>query len=665
MRDEIINSLVYKEYKEKVLEELKIMQETPAYNGGNLLESFYYVWQKNKNIKGEINEINSWTAYALGMTDKKPEEDKEFLPKRRIFCRAGFPDIDTDFDYERRSEIYSYLINKYGQERVGNIGTYQAMKMKSYLRRAIKSLDPIKSFFVHNSSSAISEYVKGQGRINKEWESDNKKKADEIINSLPPQRGAVLKVTDSNGEEHVIKTVRDAYKWCPEFAYYMDKYPDILKHSQHIEGLLSIYSVHPAGVCLCDIPLADLAPLRQTKITKENEDGIEEIVYATQYTYEDLEKLGLIKFDILAISTLTVISECVKMIKERYGINIDVRNLDLEDKKTFDLYKSGNLVGVFQAEEAGMQKTFVQVGCDRFEDIVAIIALYRPGPLASIPTYANRKNGLEPISYFHPSIEPFVKPYLESTYGVICYQETLMQICNSLAGFSISDGYGVIKAVGKKNESLLKKYRNSFIDGCVSNKVNKDLAAEYWDKFVTPFAAYGFNKSHSCAYANLSYTTAYLKANFPEVFMCCYLNVESKRSKHEKVEHLESETERMGIEILPRSINKCKMKYEICAERDPSNGIMKSSIRPSIMCKGLSSAAALSIVSNQKYKDLRDFALKTEPKVVDKKAIEALCDAGFFDREKNKKNIVNDFCTIREDLKKALQKGVEDVDIFA
>ena len=1057
---EILDSVKDKSLLPKVNEEIKIMSSIDGIDGKPIIMVFYNIWKSHIGILGNENNINSWTAYAIGLTNKKPTSDN-FLPKRRSFARIGFPDIDTDFDYERRSEIYSYLIEKYGQERVGNIGIYQAMKMKSYIRRSVKSLDPTKSFFKYNTSSDISRYVRGEGKISKEWESEANEKADEIVNSLPPQRGAVLKVTDDNGEEHVIKSVKDAYKWCPEFAFYMDQYPDILKHSQYIEGLLSIYSVHPAGVCLCDVPLSDIAPLRQTKIIKENDEGEDAVVYATQYTNEDLETLGLIKFDILAISTLTVVSECLKMIKERYDISIDIKNLDLKDKKTFDLYQSGNLIGVFQAEEPGMQKTFVQVGCDRFEDIIAIIALYRPGPLSSIPSYANRKRKLEPISYYHKSIESYVKPYLESTYGIICYQETLMQICNSLAGFSISDGYGVIKAVGKKNETLLKKYRNNFIQGCCDKNINKDLSAEYWDKFITPFASYGFNKSmlentsirtpdgnkelknfmpgdkvfcinengeieltnvvnlhdhgfldgyrvifddnsevicsidhkfltskgqlplwhiwrnglsiygthyeegdslyesnnmpckmrsnsiidkaekntsiimqnmsifgleketiwrdsgscfkmrnnlcyfinkdstskrmskmprhqktkyyksyenikqkqsisknksytfrnckknivktrdfsfsfrnvkkmeriqsgkiqrmyfcgpeksksikngdvakkqnqmgisesslwrssktsgfckrkymdrsrwvlpflssskisqkkkrykrfenysrerrnaeyrgfekeynahknfygmfqkfkrrdergvvfdngfyakisetghlvsrqiiriqpvgkqrmydlevscsthnflltngictsnsHSCAYANLSYITAYLKANFPEVFMCCYLNVESKRSKHERVEQLEQEAERMGIDILPRSINKCKIDYQISAEKDLSSGVYRSSICPSIMCKGLSSAAAESIVKHQKYKDLRDFAAKTEAKSVDKKAIEALYQAGFFDRDKNKKNIVDDFCVIREDLKKALKKGVEDVDIF-
>lgn len=471
-----------------IYEELKTLESTSGINDKNNLEAFYDIYKSMKanegRKKGHLNKINSLLAYKLGMTSEKPTG--EFLPKRRAFARAGFPDIDTDFDYERRQEVYDYIIDKYGRENVGNIGTYGLLKMRSFIRRAFKSIDP----------DNIWQPTK---QANEQWITETREKADQIIKSLPPQYGAILKVKGSDGEEHAIKTVEDAYKYCRDFRYYIEKYPDLLNHSKNLEGLVSVYSVHAAGVIISDCPLADIAPLRQTSILKSAGDGenVEKVYeYATQYENSDLELMGLIKFDILALSTLTVISQCISLIKENYDhlADFDIENIPLDDKRVFELYRSGNLVGVFQCEEPGMQKTMKQIGVDRFEDIVAGVALYRPGPMEFIPQYCARKKGNESISYFHKSIEPHVKKYLNETYGLIVYQEQLMQVCNSLAGFSITDGYVMIKAIGKKKKDLLDKFEKDFIDGCEKNGVDRNVSKNYWDKVIVPFADYAFNK---------------------------------------------------------------------------------------------------------------------------------------------------------------------------
>jgi DNA polymerase-3 subunit alpha len=207
----------------------------------------------------------------------------------------------------------------------------------------------------------------------------------------------------------------------------------------------------------------------------------------------DLESMGLIKMDILATSILTVIDRTVKMVKSNYGIDIDIENLSLEDEPTFELYRKGKLKGVFQCENGGMQQTMRDIGVSSFNDVVAAIALYRPGPMGSIPEYCERKKGLTPVSYFHPTIEPFVKPHLKRTYGILTYQEQVMQICNSLAGISVTDGYILIKGIGKKKEHLISQYKVQFIDGCVGNGVPANIAEQYWDTFIIPFASYGFN----------------------------------------------------------------------------------------------------------------------------------------------------------------------------
>lgn len=251
----------------------------------------------------------------------------------------------------------------------------------------------------------------------------------------------------------------------------------------YIANNIVVHNSHAAGVVVSDIPLDEIAPLRNAR----------KGMLATQFPNEDLELLGLIKFDVLAIATLTVIKKTVEAIKEYWGIEIDVENLPMEDEATFEIYRRGNLGGVFQCEKHGMQKTMRDIKVDRFEDVIAGLALYRPGPMDSIPEYCARKSGENEVSYFHKTIEPYVKPYLEKTYGILVFQEQVMQICNSLAGFTITDGYIMIKAIGKKKIYLMEKFETQFINGCVLNGVPKEVAKQYWDKFIVPFSSYGFN----------------------------------------------------------------------------------------------------------------------------------------------------------------------------
>lgn len=602
------------------------------------IQKIYTQWKSGK--KGHKNPFNSLLAYQLGLTDKKPQAAFNFM-KRRAFARPSPPDIDSDFDYERRQEILDYLVWLYGRGHVGNIGTYQGLKMKSALTRIIKALDIANAY--HKGPQAFT--------------TENEQKAKEIKDSLPEQRGAVLKVKDENGEEHVIKSTKDAIKWCPEFKFYIDKYPEILQHALNIEGLLSIFSVHASGVVLCDVPLEQIAPLRTAK-----ETGTGQVALATQFANEDLELLGLIKFDVLGLSTLTVIAEAVRMVEENYGIKIDIENLPLDDRKTLELYKTGKLNGVFQCESYPMQKTCIDIGVDRFEDIMAAISLFRPGPMESIPEYCARKKGEKQISYFHPSIEPYVKQVLSTTYGVLVYQEQVMKLCETLGGMTKTEGLVVIKGIGKKKEDVIAKGRTSFINGATLKGVPKEVAEQYWEKFITPFASYGFNAAHSCCYAYISYITAYLKANFPEEFLCSYMNVETRRRKLDKVHILEKECKNMSITLLPRDINKCENEYKIVKKKDPANGVPYSEIRPAIHCKGLSSAAAENIVANRPYNSIADLAEKTDS-VVDVEAVTALADAKFFKTPVDK--LVKTFEEIREDLKKRRAHGDDGTNLFA
>lgn len=636
---------------ERVSQELDIMAESEGLETKNNLETFHRIWKNHQGSIGHKNDINSWTSYFLGMTEVKPSKGSDFLPIRRAFARAGFPDIDTDFDDMKRDSVYAYIIDKYGRENVGNIGTHGKLKFKSCVTRVVKALDLANAF---NLSS-------------EEFVSLNAAKAAEILSPFPKK--GLMKITGNDGESHIIKTYDDAYEHCADFKNYIDKYKSsgIDEYTRNTEGTFGNFGFHAAGVVVSDVPLDEIAPLRNAK----------KGVLATQYPNEDLEVLGLIKFDVLAIATLSVIKKTAEMVKEYWGIELNLENLPMNDDKTLAMYRAGNLGGVFQCENYGMQKTMRDIGVDRFEDVIAGLALYRPGPMDSIPQYCARKKGEEEVSYFHKTIEPHVKPYLEKTYGVLCYQEQVMQICNALAGFTITDGYIMIKAIGKKKLHLMEKFEKQFVKGCEKNGVPKDVAEQYWDKFITPFASYGFNLAHSACYGYNSYTTAYLKANYPDEFMTALLNVSIHSSsggdKYDKVEAFEKEFKRkMNIKILPRDVNECKSEYRIERRKDEKNGIMKTEIRPSLLCKGLGENAALDVEKGQPYINMRDFVEKSGVGIG---VVDALARGGYFKSiEKKKKDeddadyvsrLVEDFRMIREDAKKLSVKGVESVDMFA
>jgi len=504
-----VTTLVFQNIEEKIKKELNIMEEVAGINGKNNLESFYDIWKRNKDKEGIKNDINSFTAWGLGLTNKEPGADQEFLPKRRAFARAGFPDVDTDFDDANRDEVYKYIIKKYGRENVGNIGAHGMLKFKSCVTRVVKALD------------IADAWHKGR----QDFISENVMKVNEILFPFP--KGGSVKITDENGEMQHIKTVGDAYKYSPDFKKYMDMYPNIYKYSKVIQGCFSDFSSHAAGIVISNCPIKTIAPLRTTR----------KGTLATQYSGEQLEDLGLIKFDVLAISTLSVIKRTLELIKNNYDINIDIENISLDDEDTFELYRSGNLSGVFQCEQWGMQKTMVEIGVDSFADIMAAISLYRPGPMQFISSYCNRKKGDEEIDYFHPTIKPFVKKYLEETYGICVFQEQIMQICNDLAGLSITDGYIMIKAISKKKKNLMKEFKKDFVNGCVKNNVPKDVAQKYWNDFITPFASYGFNKCLSgdmCVkdkYNDSIYTLSELKNIYDEnennkIYLDSYINGE-------------------------------------------------------------------------------------------------------------------------------------------
>jgi DNA polymerase III subunit alpha len=630
---------------QKIDKELDILAKTEGIDSKNNLEEFYKIWKSYKGEIGHQNSINSWTAYYLGITNKQP--DDEFLKFRRAFSRPSAPDIDLDFEANRRHEIVEYLKNKYGPDCVSNVGTFISEKMKMAVKDSAKALDIAYAFH------------KGK----KERTTLNAAIADEISKTLDTNNAGMIHCVDENGKQIKVKDLEKAYKYVPAFRKYMDKYPDLFKYAKSIEGMIGDSSCHASGIVISDTPFRKIAPL------KKNKKGI-----ATQYVYDgDLESLGIIKFDVLAIATLDVVKDTCHLIEENYGIKIDIRKVPLQDKPTIDLYNSGKLYGVFQCESYGMQDTIKQMGIDSFENLVAAIALFRPGPMDFIPEYIARKKGYKKIDYLHPKIEKLASPYLSSTYGVVCYQEQVMQLCNVLAGFPLMDGYVVIKAIGKKKQYLLDKYRNQFIDGCIKNEIPKNLAEYYWDQVITPFAGYAFNRAHAVSYGLLSWETAFLKANYPDEYIDGYLNVFTNRAlsssandwKH--VQMMEREAERnMNIKILPRDLKYCDVFYKIERKKDTSKGITRTEIRPSVACKGLGYEPAKNLVLHAPYKDLEDMAMKTDTHLVTTESIGALIDAGFFrgrEGQKKREDIVNQFAKIRKGVKTSRNQGIKSYEI--
>ncbi len=425
--------------------------------------------KNGERVVGNENKLNSSLAYFLGITERRPESNFEIC-LRRTYGRAGFPDIDMDFDYVRRQEIVDYLIEKYGREYVGNIGNVQTLKTKAALRRAIKTLDPTNTVRYDQKGKEIKQKVNANYELEKE-----------ILKTLP----GLMKRPDGS----FISSVDEAYEEYPNFKKHMDAYPDIRRVASAIEGTISGFGVHAAGVLVSPVPLSLIAPMHVTTIHAGVGDEGPQKVVATQFPMNDVEKMGLIKFDILGLSTKTAIDWACKSIKEERDIDIDWNNISINDPETLALLNSGKTDGCFQLENPGMKECLKMIGIDTFDDLVVAIAMYRPGPKDYIPEYSSRKRGTTQVVYPHPVIERYTK----KTYGVIVYQEQAMYIFVKLAGLTNSEGYIFIKGSAKKDPQLFQSMKQRFIDGA-SRKSNEDIANAVW-KQMEPFQGYAFNKS--------------------------------------------------------------------------------------------------------------------------------------------------------------------------
>ncbi len=425
---------------------------------------------------GRGSAAGSLVAYCLRITDIDPIENDLIFERFLNEERVNPPDIDIDFCEARRGEVIEYVTRKYGRENVAQIITFGTMKAKAVVRDVGRVLD---------MSYADVD------KIAKMIPFDLKMTLDKALAESPP--------------------LQDAYQKDP-------KVKELIDISRRLEGTTRHASTHAAGVVIAPRPLTELVPL-----FKGNTADV-----TTQFDMKGIERIGLLKMDFLGLRTLTLIDNCVKMIERQTGTRIDPAAIPLDDAATYELFTAGKTSGLFQFESDGMRDILKRFKPDRLEHLTALNALYRPGPMQMIDDFIKRRHGQTRVSYEHPALEPILK----ETYGVMVYQEQVMQIASALAGFTLGEADILRKAMGKKKAEVMAAQMDKFLKGCASRQVNEKKARKIWDA-MEQFAGYGFNKSHSAAYAWLAYQTAYLKANEPAYFMAALLT--SERANTEKM----------------------------------------------------------------------------------------------------------------------------------
>jgi DNA polymerase III subunit alpha len=518
---------------------------------------------------GRGSAAGSLVAYALGITRLDPLKYDLLFERFLNADRISMPDIDTDFCFERRQEVIDYVVKKYGADRVAQIVTFGTLKARAVIRDV--------------------------GRVLEVPLSD----VDRICKKIPNGPKDTLGSAVENDEE--VKRVyaeTDATRRLFDIA---------LK----LEGCARNMSTHAAGVVITDVPLTERVPLCKT-----GDDVV------TQWTMDVLEDVGVLKMDFLGLRTLTIVDYAIKNIKASKGLDVDPDLLPLDDLKTFKLLQSGRAAGVFQLESDGMIDLLKRMKPDRFEDLVAVLALYRPGPLGSgmVDSYVKRKHGQEPVSYKHPMLEPILK----ETLGGILYQEQVMRIANVLAGFSLTEADTLRKAMGKKKPEILAKFKDQFVKGATKNGVPEQVAIEIFND-IEYFAGYGFNKSHSAAYALVTYQTAWLKANHPVEFMAALLTCEML-SIDKTVEYVE-ELREMGVPLLPPDVNASRARFTVEDRKAVRYGL--AAIKG--VGAGLVDQAAAERDRNGPFKSIFDLCERCSHFGLTKTALEALIYAGATD----------------------------------
>ncbi|GAB6065894.1 DNA polymerase III subunit alpha [Aquifex pyrophilus] len=583
-----------KEYWERLEYELDVINKM-GFAGYFLIVQDFINWAKSKDIPvgpGRGSAGGSLVAYAIGITDVDPIKHGLLFERFLNPERVSMPDIDVDFCQDNRDRVIEYVREKYGKDNVAQIITYNVMKAKQTLRDVARAMG-----LPYSTADKLAKLIP-QGDVQGTWlslEEMYKTPVEELLEKYGRHRTDI---------EDNVQKFRQMCEESPEIK-------QLVETALKLEGLTRHTSLHAAGVVIAPRPLSELVPLYYDK---EGE-------VATQYDMVQLEELGLLKMDFLGLKTLTELKLMKELIKKRHGVEIDFLKLPLDDPKVYKLLQEGKTTGVFQLESRGMKELLKRLKPDHFDDIVAVLALYRPGPLKSglVDTYIRRKHGQEEVTYPFDELEPVLK----ETYGVIVYQEQVMKMSQILAGFTPGEADTLRKAIGKKKADLMAQMKDKFIEGAVKRGYPRDKIVKLWED-IEKFASYSFNKSHSVAYGYISYWTAYVKAHYPAEFFAVKLTTEKNDNKFL---NLLKDAKLFGFEILPPDINKSDVGFTIEGDNKLRFGLAR--------IKGVGEETAQVIVEARKkykhFKGLADFSMKVKNRKVNKKVLEALVKAGAFD----------------------------------
>ncbi len=560
-------------YYDRLNYELSVIKKM-GFPGYFLIVSDFIRWSKANGVPigpGRGSGAGSIVAWALKITDLDPIRldllFERFLNPERI----SMPDFDVDLCQENRHKTIEYVQKKYGYDYVAQIITYGKLQSKAVIRDVARVLQIPYS------------------------------QADRISKMIPPGQG---------GKN---PTLQEALDQVPELEDMRVNDPQINKLfdiAMKLEGLYRNSGMHAAGVVIGDRPLDQLVPLYKDPRAE---------MPVTQYDMKFVEETGLIKFDFLGLKTLTVIKRAVDWVKKIHGIELDMASVPLDDKTTYELMQEGNTSAVFQFESSGMRDVMKQIKPDRFEDLIAIISLYRPGPMDNIPTYINRKHGREEIVYLHPDLEPIIG----ETYGIMVYQEQVMKIAQVLGGYTLGGADKLRKVMGKKMRDEIPHQRKMFTEGAIAKGIDEEVAKTIFDQ-MEKFASYGFNKSHAAAYSLISYQTAYLKAHYPVEFMCAVMDFDITNT--DKILFYTEECKKMGFQVLMPDINKSNALFTV------EDGNIRFALAG---LKGVGEANMNAIVEernkNGKFKDISDFIHRIDVKQINRKQLEQLIKSGAFD----------------------------------
>jgi len=582
-----------RDYWDRLEYELEVINRM-GFAGYFLIVQDFINWAKNNGVPvgpGRGSAAGSLVAYAVGITDVDPIKHGLLFERFLNPDRISMPDIDVDFCQDNRDRVIDYVRNRYGRENVAQIITYNVMKAKQTLRDVARALG-----LQYSTADQLAKLIP-QGDVQGTWLSL------EEMYSTPLE---VLRERYGQHRGDIEDSVSRFRKLCRENPQ-IDR---LVKIALRLEGLTRHTSLHAAGVVIAPKPLSELIPLYYDR----------EGAVATQFDMVKLEELGLLKMDFLGLKTLTELKAMRDLVRDRRNREIDFLSLPMDDPQVFRLLQEGNTTGVFQLESRGMKDLLRRLKPDSFEDIVAVLALYRPGPLKSglVDRYINRKHGKEPVEYPFPQLEEVLK----ETYGVIVYQEQVMKMSQVLAGFTPGEADTLRKAIGKKKRDLMEEMREKFIRGAVERGFEEGKVRKLWED-IEKFASYSFNKSHSVAYGYISYWTAYMKAHYPEEFFAVKLTLEKNDSKFI---NLIKDAKLMGFEILPPDVNRSGVGFHIEGSRRIRFGIGR--------IKGVGEDTARSIVDargSEGFRGIQDFVRRVDSRKVNRKVLEALVKAGAFD----------------------------------